>query len=129
MIRAFDAFSLPLLRWFDPEDAHRLAIQGLRLLPPMRPRPDDPKLAVRAFGLTFPNPLGLSAGFDKNAEVVRGLLAAGFGFIEVGTLTPRAQPGNPRRTRGPRRSCRLESSRSWLSSRKARATRRSPLGW
>ena len=46
MIRAFDAFSLPLLRWFDPEDAHRMAIQGLRLLPPMRPRPDDPKLAV-----------------------------------------------------------------------------------
>ena len=62
MIRAFDAFSLPLLRWFDPEDAHRMAIQGLRLLPPMRPRPDDPKLAVRAFGLNFPNPLGMAAG-------------------------------------------------------------------
>ena len=49
MIRAFDAFSLPLLRWLDPEDAHRLAIQGLRLLPPIRPRPDDAKLAMRAF--------------------------------------------------------------------------------
>ncbi len=49
MIRAFDAFSLPLLRWFDPEDAHRMAIQGLKLLPPVRLRPDDPKLAVRAF--------------------------------------------------------------------------------
>ena len=68
MIRAFDAFSLPLLRWFDPEDAHRLAIQGLRLLPPVRPRPDDPKLAVRAFGLNFPNPIGMAAGFDKSAE-------------------------------------------------------------
>ena len=54
MIRAFDAVSLPLLRWFDPEDAHRMAIQGLRLLPPIRQRVDDPKLAVRAFGLNFP---------------------------------------------------------------------------
>src|SRR6202035_1276773 len=68
VIRAFDAFSLPLLRWFDPEDAHRLAIQGLKLLPPVRLRPDDPKLAVRAFGLNFPNPIGMAAGFDKSAE-------------------------------------------------------------
>ena len=65
MIRAFDAFSLPLLRWFDPEDAHRLAIQGLRLLPPIRPRPDDPKLAVRAFGLNFPNPVGMAQASTK----------------------------------------------------------------
>ncbi len=78
MIRAFDAFSLPLLRWFDPEDAHRLAIQGLRLLPPVRPRPDDPKLAVRAFGLNFPNPIGMAAGFDKSAEVPDALLRLGF---------------------------------------------------
>ena len=49
MIRAFDTFSLPLLRWLDPEDAHRLAIQGLRLLPPIKLRADDAKLAVRAF--------------------------------------------------------------------------------
>ena len=56
---------LPLLRWFDPEDAHRMAIQGLRLLPPVKPRADDPKLAVRAFGLNFPNPIGMAAGFDK----------------------------------------------------------------
>ena len=69
VIRAFDAFSLPLLRWLDPEDAHRLAIQGLRLLPPVRPRSDDAKLAVRAFGLNFPNPIGMAAGFDKSAEV------------------------------------------------------------
>lgn len=59
MIRAFDAFSLPVLRWLDPEDAHRLAIQGLRFLPPVKPRPDDAKLAVRAFGLNFPNPVGM----------------------------------------------------------------------
>jgi dihydroorotate dehydrogenase len=96
MIRAFDAFSLPLLRWFDPEDAHRLAIQGLKLLPPARARTDDPKLAVRAFGLNFPNPIGMAAGFDKNAEVVDGLLRLGFGFVEAGTVTPRPQPGNPR---------------------------------
>ncbi len=96
MIRAFDAFSLPLLRWFDPEDAHRLAIQGLRLLPPVRPRPDDPKLAVRAFGLNFPNPIGMAAGFDKSAEVPDALLRLGFGFVEIGTVTPKPQAGNPR---------------------------------
>jgi dihydroorotate dehydrogenase len=96
VIRAFDAFSLPLLRWFDPEDAHRLAIQGLRLLPPVRPRPDDPKLAVRAFGLNFPNPIGMAAGFDKSAEAPDALLRLGFGFVEIGTVTPKPQTGNPR---------------------------------
>jgi len=96
VIRAFDAFSLPLLRWFDAEDAHRLAIQGLRLLPPMRPRPDDPKLAVRAFGLNFPNPVGMAAGFDKSAEAPDALLRLGFGFVEIGSVTPKPQAGNPR---------------------------------
>jgi dihydroorotate dehydrogenase len=96
VIRAFDAFSLPLLRWFDPEDAHRLAIQGLRLLPPVRLRPDDPKLAVRAFGLNFPNPIGIAAGFDKNAEAPDALFRLGFGFVEIGTVTPKPQAGNPR---------------------------------
>ncbi|HXB80006.1 MAG TPA: quinone-dependent dihydroorotate dehydrogenase [Bradyrhizobium sp.] len=96
MIRAFDAFSLPLLRWFDPEDAHRLAIHGLKFLPPAQPRPDDHKLAVRAFGLNFPNPVGMAAGFDKNAEVPDALLRLGFGFVEIGTVTPRPQRGNPR---------------------------------
>jgi dihydroorotate dehydrogenase len=96
VIRAFDAFSLPLLRWFDPEDSHRLAIQGLRLLPPVRPRPDNAKLAVRAFGLNFPNPIGMAAGFDKNGEVPDALLRLGFGFVEIGTVTPKPQSGNPR---------------------------------
>jgi dihydroorotate dehydrogenase len=96
VIRAFDVFSLPLLRWFDPEDAHRLAIQGLKILPPMRPRPDDPKLAVRAFGLNFSNPLGMAAGFDKSAEAPDSLLRLGFGFVEIGTVTPKPQAGNPR---------------------------------
>jgi dihydroorotate dehydrogenase len=96
VIRAFDAFSLPLLRWFDPEDAHRMAIQGLRLLPPIRVRPDDPKLAVRAFGLNFPNPIGMAAGFDKSAEAPDALLRLGFGFVEIGSVTPKPQAGNPR---------------------------------
>jgi dihydroorotate dehydrogenase len=96
VIRAFDAFSLPLLRWFDPEDSHRLAIQGLKLLPPVRVRPDNAKLAVRAFGLNFPNPIGMAAGFDKNAEVPDALLRLGFGFVEIGTVTPKPQSGNPR---------------------------------
>src|ERR1700759_227243 len=73
-----------------------MAIQGLRLLPPMRPRTDDPKLAVRAFGLNFPNPVGMAAGFDKNAEVPDAVLRLGFGFIEIGTVTPKPQIGNPR---------------------------------
>jgi dihydroorotate dehydrogenase len=96
VIRAFDTFSLPLLRWLDAEDAHRLAIQGLKLLPPVKPRPDDGKLAVRAFGLNFPNPVGMAAGFDKNGEVPDALLRLGFGFVEIGSVTPKPQDGNPR---------------------------------
>jgi dihydroorotate dehydrogenase len=96
VIRAFDAVSLPLLRWLDPEDAHRLAVQGLKLLPPARPRDDDSKLAVRAFGLNFSNPIGMAAGFDKHGEVTDAVLRLGFGFVEVGTVTPKPQSGNPR---------------------------------
>lgn len=96
MIRAFDVLSLPLLRLLDPEDAHRMAIRGLKLLPPGTPALDDPRLAIRAFGLNFPNPVGLAAGFDKNAEAPDVLMRLGFGFVEVGTLTPRPQAGNPR---------------------------------
>jgi dihydroorotate dehydrogenase len=73
-----------------------MAIQGLKLLPPVRLRPDDPKLAVRAFGLNFPNPIGMAAGFDKNAEAPDALLRLGFGFVEIGTVTPKPQGGNPR---------------------------------
>ena len=96
MIKALGALSLPLLRMFDAEDAHRLAVKGLRLLPTPTPQPDDPKLAVRAFGLNFPNPVGIAAGFDKNAEVPDALLRLGFGFVEVGSVTPKPQAGNPR---------------------------------
>ncbi len=59
--------------------------------------PDDKRLAVSAFGLDFPNPVGLAAGFDKNGVAPDKLLALGFGFVEVGTITPQPQPGNPSR--------------------------------
>src|SRR6516164_8810265 len=62
----------------------------------MRVPSGDPRLAVDALGLKFPNPLGLAAGFDKNAEVPGAMLRLGFGFVEVGTLTPRPQDGNAR---------------------------------
>jgi dihydroorotate dehydrogenase len=95
MIDAF-GLALPFLRLIEAEDAHRATIAALKLLPARTPPKDDPRLAVSAFGLDFPNPVGLAAGFDKNAEVPDAMLGFGFGFVEVGTLTPRAQPGNAR---------------------------------
>jgi dihydroorotate dehydrogenase len=92
----FDRLSLPLLRVIDPEDAHKLAINALRLAPIARAAADDPALGVNAFGRDFPNPIGIAAGFDKNAVVPDALLRLGFGFVEVGTVTPRPQPGNER---------------------------------
>ena len=96
MIGFFDRLARPLLRAFDPEDAHRLVIKALTFAPRRAPQPDDSRLAVRAFGLNFPNPVGLAPGFDKHGEVPDALLALGFGFVEIGTLTPLPQPGNPR---------------------------------
>ena len=96
MIGLFDRLSRPFLRALDPEDAHRLAINALRFMPLVKASPDSEELAVRAFGLKFPNPVGLAAGFDKNAEVPDALLRLGFGFVEVGTITPRSQSGNPK---------------------------------
>ena len=96
MISLFDRLAAPLLRMLDPEQAHALALQALKRAPLARPAPDDAKLAVAAFGLKFPNPVGLAAGFDKNAEVVDALFRLGFGFVEAGGVTPQPQPGNPR---------------------------------
>ena len=96
VIGLIDRLSRPLMRVLDPEDAHTLAIKALRYMPLARPAPDAPELAVRACGLNFPNPIGLAAGFDKNAQAPDALLRLGFGFVEVGTVTPRAQAGNPR---------------------------------
>lgn len=91
-----DRLALPLLLKLDPETAHRLTIAALSHLPSKRPPHDDPRLGMSVLGLDFPNPLGLAAGFDKNGEVVDALLGLGFGFVEVGTVTPRPQAGNPR---------------------------------
>lgn len=86
-----------LLRILDPETAHGLALKGLAWgLGPRDPGPDDPVLAVEIAGLKLPNPVGLAAGFDKDAQVADALLACGFGMIELGGVTPRAQPGNPK---------------------------------
>ncbi len=96
MLDTIARLATPFFHAFDPETAHGMAIAALRMKPPGRPAPDDPRLAVRAFGLDFPNPVGLAAGFDKNAEVPDAILSLGFGFAEVGTLTPLPQSGNPR---------------------------------
>ncbi len=96
MIGFFDRLARPLLSALDPEDAHGLTLKLLKLAPLPRAGSDDKRLAVRAFGLNFPNPIGMAAGFDKNAEVPDALLRVGFGFVEVGTITPLPQRGNPR---------------------------------
>ena len=96
MIGALFPLVKPLLHGLDAETAHTLTLRGLALLPPRRPAADDPSLAVEAFGLRFPNPVGLAAGFDKGAEVPDALLGLGFGFVEAGGVVPKPQPGNPR---------------------------------
>jgi dihydroorotate dehydrogenase len=95
VIGLLDRLARPLLRALDPEDAHALVMRALPLAP-MWPFADPPALAVEAFGLKFPNPLGVAAGLDKDGLVFAPLLRLGFGFAEVGTVTPRPQPGNPR---------------------------------
>src|SRR3984957_13065971 len=87
-----------MLRCLPAESAHRATLKLVRLTDPFRPAPapDDPGLKVSAFGLNFPNPVGLAAGFDKNAEVPGAMAKFGFGFVECGTVTPRPQIGNPR---------------------------------
>lgn len=86
----------PILQLIDPERTHRLAIRALQrgLVPAAAPAA-DPALATALWGLQFPHPIGLAAGFDKNAEAVDSLLGLGFGFVEVGTVTLRPQAGNP----------------------------------
>ncbi|GAB3754303.1 quinone-dependent dihydroorotate dehydrogenase [Lysobacter olei] len=93
-------FARPFLFRQDAETAHGLGLKALDFayrtgLNPLVARRPEP-LPTKAFGLTFPNPVGLAAGLDKNGEHIDALLALGFGFIEIGTVTPRAQPGNPK---------------------------------
>jgi dihydroorotate dehydrogenase len=88
---------MPMLRLLAPEAAHNATLRALELgLVPMRQSADDPILATRVFGRDFPNPIGLAAGFDKDARVPDAMLRLGFGFVEIGSVTPRPQPGNPK---------------------------------
>ena len=84
----------PALFLLDAERAHRLTIDGLKLMPHGGPARSGP-LATEVAGISFPNPLGMAPGFDKDAEVPDAVLGLGFGFTEIGTVTPRPQPGNP----------------------------------
>ena len=86
----------PLVRHVDAETAHRATLKLLRCAPLPPPAADDPVLATTLFGKRLSNPVGLAAGFDKNAEVPDAMLRLGFGFVEVGGVTPKPQPGNPR---------------------------------
>ncbi|MGD0289879.1 MAG: quinone-dependent dihydroorotate dehydrogenase [Candidatus Binataceae bacterium] len=107
---AYTRLMRPLLFRLDPETAHRLTIAALSLIPPLRPANDAPELASTVFGITFANPVGLAAGVDKDARALAGWNALGFGFAEVGTITPRPQPGN-----APPRMWRLPSNHALIN--------------
>ncbi|MCW3476592.1 quinone-dependent dihydroorotate dehydrogenase [Limobrevibacterium gyesilva] len=97
MTPALASAVMPMLRVMDPERAHDLALRALALgLAGQDATPDDPRLAVSVLGQHFRNPIGLAAGFDKNAVALAPLARLGFGFVEAGTVTPRPQAGNPR---------------------------------
>ncbi len=96
-MKAFDRLGQRLLFTLDPETAHGLSIKALKCgLPVAAKPPVDHRLRARICGLDFPNPLGMAAGYDKNGEVPDALLGLGFGFAEIGSVTPLPQPGNPR---------------------------------
>lgn len=96
-MRAIEQIGLKALYRCDPETAHGLAIRALKLgLAPAAGPFSTPRLRTTVAGLDLPNPIGLAAGFDKNAEVIAPLTRCGFGFVEVGAATPRPQPGNPK---------------------------------
>ena len=90
-------YATSAIRRLDPETAHELTVRMLKYgLGPRYGEPDPPSLGVDVFGLSFSNPVGLAAGFDKNAEVPAAMRRLGFGFVEVGSVIPRPQPGNPK---------------------------------
>jgi dihydroorotate dehydrogenase len=97
MLSVLSSLAIPALRLLDPEQAHTLAIRALSLgIAPRAAEADHPALAVTALGRRFSNPIGLAAGFDKNAAAGPALLRLGFGFVETGTVTPLPQGGNPK---------------------------------
>lgn len=90
-------YTKPLFHAMDPETAHTVSICAMKNgICPYLPANDDARLKVTLWDRQFPNPVGLAAGFDKNAEVIGPMLNIGFGFVEVGTVTPKPQEGNPR---------------------------------
>ncbi|GGD45477.1 quinone-dependent dihydroorotate dehydrogenase [Sinisalibacter lacisalsi] len=93
----FERLGMAFLHRFGPEAAHGLSLMALKAgVAPVPGLRTSPALATTVAGLKLPNPVGLAAGYDKNAEVVDALARAGFGFVEVGAVTPRPQPGNPK---------------------------------
>jgi dihydroorotate dehydrogenase len=91
------AFAKPFLHMLDPERAHELTLRALEAnVVPAQPVVDEPSIAIDLFGRRLDNPVGLAAGFDKNARVFRRMYAQGFSFVEIGGVTPRPQRGNPR---------------------------------
>jgi len=96
-LNTLERLGLTALHRLDPERAHGLSLMALRSgVVPLPGGVTSPRLATRVAGLDLPNPLGLAAGYDKNAVALGALVRAGFGFVEVGAATPRPQPGNPR---------------------------------
>ena len=96
-MKLIERLGLAALHKFDPETSHGLSIAALKSgLAPLAGQVTSARLATKVAGLEMPNPIGLAAGYDKNAEVIATLNKAGFGFIEVGAATPRPQPGNPK---------------------------------
>jgi dihydroorotate dehydrogenase len=96
MINGLYSLARPILFQLDAETAHRMTLAMLSTWPVLAPRADPPELRVRLWDVDFPNPVGLAAGMDKDAIAVGAWQTLGFGFAELGTITPRPQPGNPR---------------------------------
>lgn len=97
LARALFPLARPILSGLDPELAHSLTIKALRMVNTTPSQvDDDARLRIKVMGLDFANPIGLAAGFDKNADVTEAMLGFGFGFVEAGTVTPRPQDGNPK---------------------------------
>ncbi len=96
-MRLVEKAGLAALHRLDPERAHGLALKALQMgLAPQMPPASSDRLRTHVAGLALPNPVGLAAGFDKNGTAIKPLCKSGFGFIEIGAVTPRPQPGNPR---------------------------------
>jgi dihydroorotate dehydrogenase len=104
------ALMRPILFRLEPERAHRMTLAMLARIPAIAPSPDPDPLRTTVFGLSFANPVGLAAGVDKDARAVKAWDSIGFGFAELGTVTPRPQPGNP-----PPRMWRIEENRALIN--------------